>query len=48
MDGGVQEEGSLFAPAFFLEGLTLVTLIGTGILIATFAFLFFAEKSAKK
>jgi len=38
----------LFAVAFFLEGLTLVTLIGTGILIATFAFLYYAEQATKK
>jgi hypothetical protein len=28
--------------------LTVVTLIGTAILIATFGFLYYAEKSAKK
>jgi len=38
----------LFALAFFLEGLTLVTLIGTAILVSTFAFLFYAEKATKK
>jgi len=38
----------LFAVAFFLEGLTLVTLIGTTILIGTFAFLYYAEKTTKK
>jgi hypothetical protein len=37
----------LFALAFFLEGLTLVTLIGTAILIGTFAFLYFAEQATK-
>ena len=38
----------LFAVAFFLEGLTVVTLIGTGILIATFAFLYYAEQNTNK
>ncbi len=38
----------MFAVAFFLEGLTLVTLIGTAILISTFAFLYYAEKMTKK
>jgi len=40
--------GSPLPFAFFIEGLTVVTLVGTGILIATFAFLYFAERSLKK
>ena len=34
--------------AFFLEGLTLVTLIGTIVLLGTFAFLYIAEQGMKK
>jgi len=33
--------------AFFIEGLTLVTIIGTLLLIGVFAFLFFAERKMK-
>jgi hypothetical protein len=31
-----------------MEGLTIVTLIGTIIMIATFSFLYYAEKSMKQ
>ena len=31
-----------------MEGLTVVTLIGTAIMLATFGFLFFAEKKMKQ
>lgn len=33
--------------AFFLEGLTMVTLIGTVLLIGVFAFLFVVERKMK-
>jgi hypothetical protein len=33
--------------AFFLEGLTLVTLIGTIVLLAVFGFLFVVERKMK-
>ena len=36
------------ALAFAIEGLTVVTLIGTVVLLATFAFLFIAEKNMKQ
>ena len=39
--------GSVGALAFFIEGLTLVTLIGTILLVGVFAFLYFAEKNMK-
>jgi hypothetical protein len=34
----------LSTAAFFLEGLTVVSLIGTGILVGVFAFLFVVER----
>jgi len=34
--------------AFFIEGLTVVTLIGTIVLLGTFAFLYIAEKNIKQ
>lgn len=41
---------SLIAPlaSFFLEGLTIVCVVGTILLWVVFGFLFFVERSAKK
>jgi len=41
---------SLIAPLafFFLEGLTIVCMVGTILLWAVFGFLFFAERGLKK
>jgi hypothetical protein len=41
---------SLMAPlaSFFLEGLTIVCMVGTILLWVVFGFLFFAERSLKK
>jgi hypothetical protein len=33
--------------AFFLEGLTIVSAVGTAILVGVFTFLYFAERSVK-
>lgn len=41
---------SLMAPpaSFFLEGLTIVCIVGTILLWVVFGFLFFAERGVKK
>ncbi len=39
---------TLLPAAFFIDGLTLLCLAGTIILLAVFGFLYFAEKSVHK
>lgn len=47
MKGASSGGTSLSSLAFFIEGLTLVTLIGTVLLIGVFTFLFVVERKMK-